>query len=282
MAVPVTTKSQQWKVLQRSRTFWVGLSITLMWVFLAVFGEYLTPYPPEGDPLDVLNRLQPPSVEHWFGTDELGRDVLSRVIAGARQVLTVALAATIIGTVCGTILGLVIGYYGGIVDDAISRVLDAFLSIPLVITAMLALAALGPNTFGVIVVIGLVFTPLIAKTVRAAVLNERQLDYVTAAQLRKESSFYIMFVEILPNVTNVITVEFTVRLGYAIFTVLALSFLGFGVEPTVSDWGLAISQHYGYLTGDVWWPVLFPALAIASLVVGINLLTDGITQAYES
>ena len=281
MTIPSAGRSQRWEVLRRSATFWVGAGITLMWVFLAIFGEQIAPFDPLGTPQDILNKLDSPSAEHWFGTDQLGRDVLSRVIVGARQALTVALAATALGTVCGTFLGLVVGYFGGIVDDIIGRILDAFLSIPLVITAMIALTALGPNTLGVVIVIGLVFTPLIAKTVRAAVLAERQLDYVSAAQLRRERPLHIMLVEILPNVTNVITVEFTVRLGYAIFTVLALSFLGFGVEPSVPDWGLAIAQHYGFLTGDIWWPVLFPALAIASLVVGINLLSDGIAQAYE-
>lgn len=281
MAAPVTSRSHRWRVLRRSASFWIGAGIVTMWVIFAVFGDFVTPYDPLGSPQDVLNRLQPPSAEHWFGTDELGRDVQSRVLAGARQVLTVSLAATVIGTILGTVLGLTIGYFGGVVDDVISRVLDAFLSIPLVITGMIALAALGPNTLGVIIVIGLVFTPIIAKTVRAAVLSERQLDYVTAAQLRKENSFYILFVEILPNVFSVVIVEFTVRLGYAIFTVLALSFLGFGIEPSVPDWGLAISQHFGYLTGGVWWPVLFPALAIASLVVGVNLLADAISQAFE-
>ena len=240
MTTPTTSRSQRWKVLRRSTTFWVGLSITAMWVFFAVFGEAVAPYPPLGVPEDVLNKLAPPSAEHWFGTDELGRDVLSRVLAGASSVLTVSLAATILGTIFGTAIGLTVGYFGGILDDVVGRVLDAFLSIPLVITAMLALAALGPNTFGVIIIIGVVFTPLIAKTVRAAVLSERDLDYVTAAQLRRENSFYILFVEILPNVTGVIVVEFTVRLGYAIFTVLALAFLGFGIEPSVPDWGLAI------------------------------------------
>ena len=281
MTVPTASRSQRWKVLRRSPTFWVGASITFMWIVFAIFGDFVTGYEPLGTPQDILNRLEPPSTKNLFGTDELGRDVLSRVIAGARQVLTVSLFATVLGTILGTALGLMVGYFGGIVDDIVGRILDAFLSIPLVITGMIALAALGPNTFGVIIVIGLVFTPLIAKTVRAAVLAERQLDYVTAAQLRKENSFYILFVEILPNVTNIITVEFTVRLGYAIFTVLALSFLGFGVEPSIPDWGLAISQHYGYLTGNVWWPVLFPALAIASLVVGINLMADAISQAME-
>ncbi|GMQ86085.1 MAG: ABC transporter permease [Acidimicrobiia bacterium] len=279
--MPAVSGSQRWKVLRRSATFWVGLGITTMWVFFAIFGDFIAPYDPLGVPQDILNRLAPPSAEHWFGTDELGRDVLSRVMAGARSVMTIALAATVIGTVVGTAVGLMVGYFGGILDDIVGRILDAFLSIPLVITGLLALAALGPNTFGVVIVIGLVFTPLIAKTVRAAVLSERQLDYVTAAQLRRENSFYILFVEILPNVTSVIVVEFTVRLGYAIFTILALAFLGFGIEPSVPDWGLAISQHYSYLTGNVWWPVLFPALAIASLVVGVNLLADGISQAVE-
>ena len=275
------SRSQRWRVLRRSATFWVGAAIILVWVFFAIFGDVVTPYNPLGTPTDVLNRLQPPSAEHWFGTDELGRDVVSRVLAGARQVLTVALAATVLGTIVGTFLGLLIGYFGGLVDDIVSRILDAFLSIPLVITGMLALAALGPNTIGVIIVIGVVFTPIIAKTVRAATLAERQLDYVTAAQLRKENTFYILFFEMLPNVTSVIIVEFTVRLGYAIFTVLALSFLGFGVEPSIPDWGLAIAQHYSFLTGGVWWPVLFPALAIASLVVGVNLLADAISQAMD-
>lgn len=279
--VATASRSQRWRVLRGSPTFWVGGFLVFMWIVFAVFGDFVTPYEPQGSPQDILNRLQPPSSEHWFGTDDLGRDILSRVLAGARQVLTVAVSATVLGTVLGTIIGLIIGYFGGIIDDAVSRVLDAFLSIPLVITGMLALAALGPNTIGVILVIGLVFTPIIAKTVRAAVLSERQLDYVTAAQLRKENSLYIMFVEILPNVFGVVIVEFTVRIGYAIFTVLALSFLGFGVEPSVPDWGLMINQTRQYLTGNVWWPVFFPGLAIASLVVGVNLLADATSQAFE-
>lgn len=281
MTIPQTSRSQRWRVLRRSATFWVGSTIVVIWVVFAIFGDFVTPFDPLGTPADVLNRLEAPSGEHPLGTDELGRDVLSRVLAGARQVLTVALAATVLGTLLGTALGLLVGYAGGILDDILSRILDAFLSIPLVITGMLALTALGPNTLGVIIVIGLVFTPIIAKTVRAAVLSERQLDYVTAAQLRRDNTFYVLFVEILPNVANVIIVEFTVRLGYAIFTVLALSFLGFGIEPSIPDWGLMIAQHYGYLTGNIWWPVLFPALAIASLVVSVNLVADSISQAFE-
>lgn len=281
MATTGTTLATRWRVLRRLPTFWVGAFIVLMWLVFAIFGDIVTPYEPQGSPQDILDRLQPPSSEHWLGTDDLGRDMLSRILAGARRVITVSVSATVLGTILGTAIGLVIGYFGGIVDDAISRVLDAFLSIPLVVTGMLALAALGPNTLGVIIVIGLVFTPIIAKTVRAAVLGERQLDYVTAAQLRRENSLYILFVEILPNVLSVVIVEFTVRLGYAIFTVLTLGYLGFGVDPSVPDWGQTIFQNYGFLTGNVWWPVLFPALAIASLVVAVNLLADAISQAFE-
>jgi peptide/nickel transport system permease protein len=281
MSVQRATRSERWKILRHSLTFWIGGGIVLMWIVFAVFGDFVTGYDPRGTPQDILNRLQPPSAEHWFGTDELGRDVLSRVLAGSRQVLMVSASATLLGTVAGTILGLLVGYFGGIFDDVVSRVLDAFLSIPLVITGMLAIAALGTTTVGVIVVIGVVFAPLIAKTVRAAVLSERQLDYVTAAQLRKDNRFYILFVEILPNVSGVITVEFTVRLGYAIFTVLALAFLGFGVEPGTPDWGLMIAQHRGHLIFDIWWPVFFPSLAIASLVVGVNLFADAVSEVME-
>ena len=126
MAIPSTTRSHRWSVLLRSASFWIGAFLVLMWVFFAIVGDVVTPYDPLGSPTDVLNRFQPPSAEHWFGTDQLGRDVQSRVLAGARQVLMVALSATIIGTVAGTFIGLVVGYLGGIVDDLVSRILDAF------------------------------------------------------------------------------------------------------------------------------------------------------------
>jgi peptide/nickel transport system permease protein len=146
---------------------------------------------------------------------------------------------------------------------------------------LLALVALGPSKLTVIIVIGIVFTPVIARTVRAAVLSERDLEYVAAARLRNEKTRYILFAEILPNVLGPVIVEFTVRLGYAIFTIATLSFLGFGIQPPAPDWGLQIFEHYGLISGGYWWPVVFPALAIASLVVGVNLVSDGLSQAFE-
>lgn len=262
-----------------SYTFTTGAAIVLFWILCAIFGRMLVPYDPFAD--DMLNSLSPPSTEHWFGTDQLGRDVFSRVIAGARDILTIAPLATLISTVLGTTLGLVMGYFGGVIDEFISRIVDAVLAIPTVIVALLALTALGTSIVAVLFVIGFTFAPIIARTVRASVLTEHGLDYVSAAKLRRESNSYIMFVEILPNIIPPIVVESTVRLGYAIFTVATLSFIGFGIQPPSPDWGLSISTNYGLIGGGYWWTVVFDSLAIASLVIGVNLMADGIQSALD-
>jgi peptide/nickel transport system permease protein len=272
-------RRERLRLILRSKTFLVGGVVLLFWIFCALFGEAVAPKDPFVS--DPLNRLASPDGDFWFGTDRLGRDVFSRVLAGARDILTVAPLATLLGTALGTALGLVTGYFRGLVDDLIMRVMDALLAIPLVILALLALVALGPSNATVIVVIGIVFTPLVARTVRAAVLSEAQLEYVEAARLRNEHAPYIMFAEILPNVLGPIIVEFTVRLGYAVFAIMALSFLGFGIQPPAPDWGLQIFENYGFISANIWWPVLFPALAIASLVVAVNLIADGVTHAFE-
>ena len=269
----------EFRRLLASPTFVTGAIIVLFWVGCAIFGEAVAPYDPYAD--DMLNSLAPPSPEHWFGTDQLGRDVFSRVIAGARDILTVAPLATILSTVAGTALGLTMGYFGGMIDEILSRLVDAVLALPTVIVALLALTALGTSTVTVLFVIGFTFAPIIARTVRASVLTERNLDYLAAAELRRESRLYIMFVEILPNVIPPILVEATVRLGYAIFTVATLSFIGFGLQPPSPDWGLSISSNYGLIGGGYWWTVLFDSLAIASLVVGVNLMADGIQSAID-
>lgn len=262
-----------------SPSFLIGAGIVVFWVCCALFGRMLVPYDPFAD--DLLFALEPPTAEHWFGTDQLGRDVFSRVIAGARDILTVAPLATLISTVLGTALGLTMGYFGGLVDEVLSRLVDAVLALPTVIVALLALTALGTSIVTVLFVIGFSFAPIIARTVRASVLAERGLDYVAAAELRRENSLYIMFVEILPNVIPPILVETTVRLGYAIFTVATLSFIGFGIQPPSPDWGLSISSNYGLIGAGYWWTVLFDGLAIASLVIGVNLVADGIQSVLD-
>ncbi len=259
----------------RKRTsFLVGLCIVTFWAACAVFNGFVVPWNPYAD--DLMNALSPPSAQHWFGTDQIGRDVFSRVIAGARPILSVAPAATVLATLCGTTLGLVTGYAGGWVDTVLSRLIEVILALPLIVVALLVLVALGPSSLNVTLVIALVFTPIIARTVRSAVLAECRLDYVPAAQLRDERALHIMFVEILPNILPPILVEVTVRLGYAIFTVASLSFLGFGIQPPSPDWGLSIAENYGLIVGGYGWTVGFAALATASLVVGVNLVAEGL------
>ena len=269
-----------WRLLLRRPTFIAGVLILLFWVICAIFGHLIAPQDPLGQQLLATNKG--PSGAHWFGTDQLGRDVFSRVLVGARSILVIAFFATVIGTVAGTALGLAMGYLGGVIDIVGGRLVEAVLALPLVIVAFLFVVAVGPSPLTIIIVIGLVFTPLIARTVRAAVLVERQQDYLASARLLGEKRAYIMFVEVLPNVLPVVLVEFTVRLGYAIFAIASLSFLGFGVQPPTPDWGADISVNYGVLPAGYWWMTLFPAIAIASLVVAINLVTDSIEQVIAS
>jgi peptide/nickel transport system permease protein len=261
----------------KSPGFLAGLAIVLFWVLCALIGPLVEPQNPYAD--DLMNALAPPSATHWFGTDQIGRDIFSRIIAGARPILSVAPAATLLATLCGTTLGLITGYAGGWVDALLSRLIEVILALPLIVVALLVLVALGPSSLNVTVVIALVFTPIIARTVRAAVMAECKLDYVPAAQLRHEGALHIMFVEILPNILPPIMVEVTVRLGYAIFTVASLSFLGFGVQPPSPDWGLAIAENYGLIVGGYGWTVGFAALATASLVIGVNMVAEGLQDA---
>ncbi len=263
----------------RSGTLLVGLAILIFWGTCAVFGAAITPFDPYAD--DLLATLAPPSAAHWFGTDQLGRDVFSRVLMGARDILIVAPLATLLGTALGTALGLCIGYLKGVLDDVVSRVIEALQALPLVIVALMALAAVGTSNATVVLVIGFVFTPLVARTIRSAVLIESELDYVAAARLRGDGALAIMFIEILPNVLPIAIVEMTVRLGYAIFFVASLSFIGFGIQPPSADWGIAIAENYS-LIGSYWWTVLFDAGATASLVVGVNLVTDGLQGVFET
>jgi peptide/nickel transport system permease protein len=265
--------------LVRRKTFIAGAVILGFWILAAIFGNLLVPQDPLAQNLLLINKA--PSGAHWFGTDQLGRDMFARVITGSRDILIVAPLATLIGTVLGTIFGLVMGYFRGTIDEVVSRFVEAFLALPLVVTGILGSVALGQSDGTLIIIIGIVFAPLIARTVRAAVLLERELDYVSAARLRGETSLYIMFVEILPNVLAPIMVEFTVRLGYAVFTIVTLSFLGFGIPPPSSNWGLEIYSNYSVVPAGYWWEVLFDALAVASLVIGVNMVANSIEATLD-
>ncbi|HEY0387485.1 MAG TPA: ABC transporter permease [Gaiellales bacterium] len=265
------------RLILRSKTVWVGGLILAFWVLCALFGSHIAPH--DAYQQNLLDHNARPSSAHWAGTDALGRDVFSRVIVGSRNILLVAPLATLLGTILGTALGLTMGYFRGLTDDILSRMVEAVLALPLVIVALTVLAATGTSNLTLVLVIGLVFAPIIARTVRAAVLSEREQEYVTAAELRGEKAPYILFAEVLPNVLPPVLVEFTVRVGYAIFAVATLSFLGFGPQPPSPDWGAQINDAYALISAGFWWESLGPAMAIASLVVAVNLIADGLQRA---
>ena len=282
-------RRENWRLLRRRPSFIIGSLISLFWIACAVLGDRITPY----DPLRYTTKptLSPRS-GHLFGTDKIGRDILSRVIAGARDVLLVAPAAAVLGVLFGSILGMIMGYRRGWIDLLLSRIIEALLALPVILVGLLILTLadtsplLGAITFHsrkllVIYIVALLFTPIVARTVRSAVIGERELDYVTSAKLRGESGVFIMSREILPNIMGPIIVELTVRIGYAIFTVSTLSFLGVGIQRPSPDWGLAISDGRDLLRANIWWPITFPALAIATLVIGVNLIADSIQSVYD-
>ena len=275
----VQARKENWRLIRRKPSFLIGSAIVIVWLLCAFLGTRITPH----HPYDYRTKAHlKPSLSHLFGTDKTGRDVLSRVMFGARDVLKVAPIGAVAGVVFGVMLGLVMGYRRGWLDNVLSRIVEAFLSLPVILISLLAITTFGPSTWVVVAVVAVLFTPIVARTVRAAVLAERDLDYVTSARLRGESSGFIMFREILPNIMGPIVVELTVRIGYAVFTVATLSFLGAGPVPPSADWGAQVSDSYTELSANIWWTTLFPAAAIASLVIAVNLIADAVQSVMEA
>ncbi len=266
-------RRERWRLLLRRPGFVIGVIILLWWIVCAIGGDRITPYPPL---VPEFPPLEPPNSTNWMGTDHLGRDVMSRVMAGARDVLIAAPIAAVLSVVAGTLLGLLMGYRRGWIDEVLGRLVEALLAIPVVLMGILIASSLGSSRTIVTLTVAVLFTPIVTRTVRAAVIAEAQLDYVTSARLRGESGLFVMTREIFPNVTGPIVVELTVRVGYAVFTIATLSFLGFGIPPPSPDWGLTVSDTYRFIQQGQWWPTLFPALAIASVVIATNLVADSI------
>jgi peptide/nickel transport system permease protein len=272
-------RRENWRLIRRRPSFIIGNVIVAVWVFCAILGERITPH----DPLDFrTTKHLSPRRGFPFGTDVTGRDVFSRVMAGARDVLKIAPLAALLGVLLGVIIGVLMGFLGGWLDNVMSRIVEAFLALPVVLIALLAITTLGRSDWVVIGVVAVLFTPVVARTVRSAVIAERDLDYVTSAKLRGESKFFVMFREILPNVSGPIIVELTVRVGYAVFTVATLSFLGAGPPPPSPDWGAQVSEGFRVLSAGIWWTTFFPAAAIASLVIAVNLIADSVQSVLDA
>jgi peptide/nickel transport system permease protein len=252
-----------------------GAVIVLAWVFIAIFAPVLAPYGYAHTDFTII--MTPPSLKHLFGTDNFGRDVLSRVLMGSRTVLLLAVVSTLASLVCGAIIALVASYYGGMVDEVIMRFADAAMSLPAILLALLILAMNGQGSGGLFAATVVVFSPLVARVVRSAVLPLVGREFIAAARLRGERGPSIMLRELVPNLLGVLAVEGSIRIGYAIFLIASLGFLGEGVPPPSPDWGVMVGDAQNYAT-QAPWMVIFPALAISSLVIGVNLVSDGVKQ----
>ncbi|WP_433305205.1 ABC transporter permease [Actinoplanes sp. CA-030573] len=253
--------------------------VLVLWIAAALFWPHLAPQDPA---LQVpAERFRPPSAGHWLGTDQFGRDVFARMLAGARPVLVVAPLATALGVAVGAAIGLITGTFRGWIDDVVMRVLDAAVVFPAVIAAVLFVALLGHSTPVLVLVIAAAFVPIVARSIRAATLVERERPYVEAALLRGEPRGSLMLREILPNIRGTLLVEATSRLGDAVFAAATLSFLGLGQGPGSPEWGASVSENRVWLQIAPW-TVLAPALAIASLVIAVALLADVLRQRWDA
>jgi peptide/nickel transport system permease protein len=254
----------------------IGLAIVIFWVAMAILAPWIAPYPPNANDFTALANPKP-SAAHWLGTDHLGRDILSRLLWGARTVLTVAPIAVIGATLSGALLGLFAGYYRGIVDLVITRICDIVLSFPVIILYMIVLALFGATAFNIILVITLTKAPIIARIVRGLTLELREREYVAAAKMRGENPLWIMLTEILPNARGPLIVEMCLRMGYTTITIGVLGFLGIGLPPPDPDWGGMVKDTYGMMSV---WPhmSLIPCAAVSSLVIGFNLIAIGLRE----
>lgn len=253
-----------------------GLAILCLLALICVFGTALAPFDPEK--IDFLGRFRPPGEQFWLGGDQLGRDVLSRILIGARTTLPMALAATLLGTLSGATIGTVSAYLGGRADEVIMRTVDAVLAVPGLLLALLVVNTLGKGSFNAMIAIAIAFAPGMARVTRSVALAVRQQDYVAAAIARGESGRWIVFREMLPNVVAPVVVETTIRVAFAVMLFATLSFLGLGAQPPAPEWGLMISEARGFLH-EAPWLIVGPGVAIALTAIGFNLLGDGLRDA---
>lgn len=257
----------------------LGTTIFLLFLLVALFGPLLAPF--GANQMIGADARQAPSAAHWFGTDNLGRDVFSRVVLGARDILALAGLGTLLSVVSGTTLGLFSGYQGGWFDEGLMRFFDSLLSMPALLLSLLLLGTIGPSRNSVLIVIVVVYTPIVARVVRSVVLSVKSKGFVEAARIQGESRGRILFREILPSVLPTLAVEAALRFSYAIFLVSSLGFLGVGVQPPNPDWGLMVKEARTQVS-QIPWALYFPAGAIAVVVIGVNLAADGLKRALQA
>ncbi|MEG9494537.1 MAG: ABC transporter permease, partial [Pantoea dispersa] len=250
-----------------------GVLILLLALLMVAGGAHVAPFDPEA--ISILTRYRPPSAEHWFGTDQLGRDIFSRVLVGARSTILLSLLATALAMVIGSVLGTASAYLGGKVDEFLMRTMDAVMAIPSLLFALLIVSTLGQSSMNAVLAITIAFVPGMVRIARSVALAARQQDYISAAIARGEAGYYIILREMLPNILAPIIVEATIRVAFAIMLFATLSFLGLGAQPPEPEWGLMVSEARSYFFKAPWM-MMIPGLAIALVAIGFNLLGDGL------
>lgn len=258
-----------------SKVALVGLGIVFFWILVAIFAPLISPYGPLEQDYEAAN--MGPSAKHRLGTDDLGRDLWARIAHGSRLILVLAPLSVLCSLAVGTTLGLLSGYFGGSVDEIVMRILDAMMAFPTILLYLIIIAAVGASATNVVIAITIAGAPGIARLVRSLAMDIRTRDYIAAAELRGEHPLYMMFVEILPNARGPIIVDAMLRVGYAVFSIGTLGFLGLGLPPPAPDWGSMVQRGHAHIFANPW-AVLWPSLAISSLVVGLNLFADGLRE----
>ncbi|MBY4839915.1 ABC transporter permease [Pantoea sp. DY-5] len=261
------------KRLLRSPQGAAGVLIILLALLMVVGGAHVAPFDPES--ISILTRYKPPSAEHWFGTDQMGRDIFSRVMVGARSTILLSLLATALAMVIGSVLGTASAYLGGKFDEFMMRTMDAVMAIPSLLFALLIVSTLGQSSMNAVLAITIAFVPGMVRISRSVALAARQQDYINAAIARGEAGRYIILREMLPNILAPIIVEATIRVAFAIMLFATLSFLGLGAQPPEPEWGLMVSEARAYFFNAPWM-MMIPGLAIALVAIGFNLLGDGL------
>lgn len=269
-----------WRRLKKNKMAMLGLTILVMLALTAIFADVIADYDTKVIAQDIPNRLQGPSMEHWCGTDEFGRDIFARLVHGSRVSLVVGLISVSISLFIGGALGAIAGYYGGRVDNVIMRIMDIFLAVPSILLAMTIVAALGTSLVNVMLAIGVSGVPGYARIVRASVMSIKDQESVEASRAIGAKSPTTIFREILPNCLAPIIVQATLSVAGAILSTASLSFIGLGVQPPSPEWGAMLSGGRNYLR-DALHLTLFPGLAIVITILALNLLGDGLRDALD-
>ena len=269
---------QTWRGLKKNKLAMVGLALIILLIVMAVFADFIAPY--GVDDQDLLNKFQPPSAAHLFGTDEFGRDIFSRVIYGSRYSLAIGACAAILSAAVGMLVGSVAGFYGGKTDNILMRLIDIMLAIPSTLLGISIVAALGNGIRNVIIAVAIGAVPSYARIVRASILSVKEQEYVEAARSIGASDLRIIMQHILPNCLAPIIVQITMSVAKAILEASALSFIGLGVQPPSAEWGAMLSAARPYFR-SYWWIMTFPGLAIMMIIFGLNLFGDGLRDALD-